>query len=57
MIRDRQVSLAAVVERRWRERYLPSQELYVATVSPTDHADIVLHNDEPQRPTWKIQHG
>jgi uridine kinase len=55
VIRERRVSSRADVERRWRERYLPSQQLYVATVRPTDHADIVVHNDEPQQPAWETR--
>ncbi|GLH96505.1 hypothetical protein Pa4123_17790 [Phytohabitans aurantiacus] len=53
VIRERQVSSRADVERRWRERYIPSQQLYFAAVHPTDHADIVVHNDEPQQPVWE----
>jgi uridine kinase len=53
VIRERRVSSRADVERRWRERYIPSQQLYLATVRPTDHADIVVHNDEPQQPLWE----
>ncbi|MEU4397563.1 uridylate kinase [Micromonospora orduensis] len=45
----------ADVERRWRERYIPSQQLYVATARPTEHADIVVHNDEPRRPAWEVR--
>jgi uridine kinase len=42
------------VERRFRSRYLPSQEFYLDTVRPADRADILVHNDHPQRPTWKV---
>jgi uridine kinase len=52
VIREQHRSSPAEVERRWRERYIPSQQLYFATVRPTDRADIILHNDEPQRPVW-----
>ena len=52
VIRERQVSSRADVERRWRERYLPAQQLYFATVRPAERADVVVHNDEPQRPAW-----
>jgi uridine kinase len=45
----------AVVERRWRERYIPSQERYFATVHPTDIADIIVANDEPGLPEWDIR--
>jgi uridine kinase len=53
VIRERRVASRADVERRWRERYIPSQELYYAAVRPTDHVDIVVHNDEPQQPVWE----
>jgi uridine kinase len=52
LIRERGVLSAADIERRWRERYIPSQQFYFATVRPTDLADVVVHNDEPQRPAW-----
>ncbi len=55
VIRERRVSSRAAVERRWRERYLPSQQFYFATVRPVDHADIVVHNDEPQQPVWETR--
>jgi uridine kinase len=43
------------VERRFHHRYGPSQEFYLATVRPAEHADIVVHNDEPHRPAWEIR--
>jgi len=43
------------VEQRWRNRYIPAQQLYFATARPTDHADIIVHNDEPQRPAWEVR--
>jgi uridine kinase len=52
VIRERGVSTADDVERRWRERYLPSQQLYAATAHPTAHADVIVDNDEPQQPSW-----
>jgi uridine kinase len=55
VIRERRVSSRADVERRWRERYIPSQQFYFATVHPTDHVDIIVHNDEPQQPVWETQ--
>lgn len=45
----------AEVERRWRNRYIPAQQRYFATVRPTDHADIIVHNDELQRPSWEVR--
>jgi uridine kinase len=55
VIRERPVSSRAEVERRWRERYIPSQQLYFATVRPADHADIIVHNDEPRQPAWETR--
>ena len=46
---------AARVEQRFRNRYLPSQQHYFDTVRPTDLADIVVHNDEPERPAWEVR--
>jgi len=53
--RERRVSSRADVERRWRERYIPSQQFYFATVRPAHHADIVVHNDEPRLPVWEAR--
>ncbi|KKK04829.1 uridylate kinase [Micromonospora sp. HK10] len=53
VLRERRVSAPADVERRWRERYIPSQQFYLATVRPTEHVDVIVHNDEPQQPGWE----
>jgi uridine kinase len=55
VIRERHASSRAEVERRWRERYIPSQQLYFATAHPADHADIIVRNDEPQQPVWEAR--
>lgn len=55
VIRERDTMSATEVERRWRERYIPSQQFYFATVRPTDQADIIVHNDEPERPVWETR--
>lgn len=55
VIREHPVSSRAEVERRWRERYIPAQQLYFATAHPTEHADIVVHNDDPRRPIWETR--
>jgi uridine kinase len=55
VMRESRVSVRADIERRWRERYIPSQQLYFATVGPLGHADIIVHNDEPQRPLWQTR--
>ena len=46
---------AAEVDRYWRNRYIPSQQLYFAAAHPTDHADIIVYNDEFQRPAWEVR--
>ncbi len=55
LIREQGVLSAADVERRWRERYIPSQQFYFASVRPTDQADIVVHNDKTQQPAWEAR--
>lgn len=45
----------ADVERRFRMRYRPSQEHYFTIVRPTDHADVVIRNDDPRRPAWAVR--
>jgi uridine kinase len=55
LIRERAGSSAAAVERRWRERYIPSQQLYFAAARPMDRADVVVHNDELQQPAWEVR--
>ncbi|WP_030456491.1 uridylate kinase [Herbidospora cretacea] len=52
VVRESRVSSQADIERRWRERYIPAQQLYFATARPTDHADFVVHNDDPRNPVW-----
>ena len=52
LIREQGALSATDIERRWRDRYIPSQEFYFATACPTEHADIVVHNDEPEHPVW-----
>jgi uridine kinase len=53
--RERHVSSAREVERRWRERYIPAQKLYFAAADPANQANIVVHNDEPQEPVWETR--
>ena len=43
------------IERSWRNRYIPSQQLYFAQARPTDHADIIVNNDGLQRPAWEVR--
>jgi uridine kinase len=59
--RDRGAALAgsttdaAEIERSWRYRYIPAQQLYFAIARPTDHADIIVYNDQLHRPTWEVR--
>ena len=46
---------ATEVERRHHLRYAPAQHLYFDAARPTDHADIIVHNDEPHQPVWAIR--
>ena len=41
----------AEVERRYRARYLPGQELYVADARPAELADVIVYNDNPRCPS------
>ncbi|MFI6903201.1 cytidylate kinase family protein [Nonomuraea sp. NPDC050394] len=45
----------AAIERSWRDRYIPSQQLYFATARPAEHADVVVYNDQLHRPTWEVR--
>ncbi|MBO4274755.1 cytidylate kinase family protein [Microbispora triticiradicis] len=49
------VADTAEIERSWRGRYIPAQQLYFATARPTDHADIIVYNDQLQRPAWEVR--
>lgn len=40
------------VERRYRERYVPGQRVYLESVDPERHAGVVIANDDPERPVW-----
>lgn len=51
--REQDTMSAADVERRWRDRYIPAQQLYFEAVRPADRADILVDNDDPQRPAWE----
>jgi uridine kinase len=40
----------AAAESRYRTRYIPGQQLYLAEARPEDTADIVVRNDQPAVP-------
>lgn len=52
-VRERGTSTEGEIRRRWRERYVPSQQRYFAQVRPGDLADIVVHNDDVANPAWE----
>jgi len=55
-IRDQTPLLSAnEVEERYRRRYIPSQQFYFETIRPTEHADIIVYNDEPLQPAWEAR--
>ena len=45
------------MERLYRVRYLPGQRLYADRVAPRDRADIVVENDDPDRPGLIVRGG
>ena len=53
-IRDQTPQMSAdEVEHRYRRRYIPSQQFYLKTIRPADHADIIVHNNDPLHPAWR----
>jgi uridine kinase len=46
---------AAEIERRYRSRYVPSQQFYFDTARPAEHADIIVRNDDPRQPAWEVK--
>jgi uridine kinase len=46
------------VERRYRERYIPAQRLYLEEARPTEVATIIVENDNPAHPSLRAtEHG
>ncbi len=42
---------AEAIELRYRQRYLPGQELYLSRVHPDRRADVLIENNDPTAPT------
>lgn len=42
------------VERRYRTRYIPGQNLYFADATPLEAADVVINNDDVDRPRLRL---
>ena len=56
VIRDERLfGSAALVERRYAERYIPGQRLYLAAVQPESVADVVVVNTDPARPEIRVR--
>lgn len=54
--RDRELmGDAAEVEKRYRMRYIPGQELYIEEADPKSKADVVIKNDDPTDPGLEIR--
>ena len=54
--RDRSSSRSGdEVERRYRGRYVPSQQRYFGTVRPAELADVVVRNDDIAAPVWEVR--
>lgn len=43
------------VERRYRVRYIPAQQLYLATARPELAADAIVYNDDPSSPWLSVR--
>lgn len=42
------------VERRYRQRYIPAQELYFREARPAELAAVVVNNDDPTKPSLRV---
>jgi uridine kinase len=47
---------AEAVETRYRQRYVPGQQIYLQRCQPKKRADIVVSNNDPTNPTMSIRH-
>jgi uridine kinase len=48
---------ASQVRRRYAERYVPGQQLYLAEVDPERHADVIVINHDPACPILEERRG
>ena len=46
---------AATVEARYRTRYLPAQAAYLRIDRPSETADLIVDNDDPEAPRLRIR--
>lgn len=54
LVREQRSASRDAIERRWRQRYIPAQQHYGATVDPLARADVVVGNDDIDLPTWTV---
>jgi hypothetical protein len=52
------ISLAVVdeVRRRYQQRYIPGQRLYLTSAEPERWASIIVNNNDPMRPVIEECH-
>jgi uridine kinase len=51
VLRDTELFGSAEATRaRYRERYIPGQQIYLRTVDPKRHAQVIVRNENPDRP-------
>jgi uridine kinase len=52
ILRDRDLFGSAEATRaRYEERYIPGQQIYLASADPLHHAQATVHNEDPEHPT------
>ena len=44
----------AAIRERYLEKYLPGQALYLAEANPARVADVVIDNNRPESPYWRV---
>lgn len=48
---------ALAVRRRYEERYVPGQQLYLSEVDPEQYADVIVLNDDVASPSMNERRG
>ena len=52
MVRDlKAFGSAEELNRRYRSRYIPGQQLYLSECRPTERAEVVINNNDPDEPS------
>lgn len=56
LVRDRErLGSAAIVEQKYRERYIPGQKIYRDACDPANRAHVLWDNDDIERPRLRIR--